>query len=586
MINAMAEGLGRSDQAVDATGLADREWMIHSVESMLRQAFPTLIIVGSQASIYFNEACRALLPLSASQGGAFGDMAPSLCSQMGAAVAAAWAGEAGTTDDIGLHIDRPECARETWVTAAVTPIARDGKVHAVLCVLRDVTEEKGLRARLATAESTLDSLATLAPLFLWRLDTRGVIRWMNDRCQTYLGVNLPQARSEGWTGWLHPAERDRIIADWGRAVTLAKPFESRHRLRSAGGVYRWFTIRALPQFDEHGDLFEWHSAALEVLDAENAAPERRLLWTVDAADWTRRFLNIDTQTAWPGDRPSAMPWSDQLAAVLEEDRPAFRAALETLMTGEAAEAAYRVRDRSGSLLSVEDTAFPLIEPDGTISRFVGESRIRTQAGKTVLLIDPARRGCQVRCALESDEVRVDVTGALDQTLRTRTGVQTVVYCSDSTVADILRATEVVGRELPDVPLVILGDPLATPREVIALHNSGVVDLLSYGDTDETHIAAIRAHCTLSNENKDLSIPGRATKQALARLSQREREILEHAASGGTSKTIGRLLGLSPRTVDYHRGKALDKLGMRSVSQAEDLFTPDQPYPRGATRRRQ
>jgi DNA-binding CsgD family transcriptional regulator len=144
--------------------------------------------------------------------------------------------------------------------------------------------------------------------------------------------------------------------------------------------------------------------------------------------------------------------------------------------------------------------------------------------------------------------------------------------------DILRATEVVGRELPDVPLVILGDPLATPREVIALHNSGVVDLLSYGDTEETQIAAIRAHCGISSDNNDLTIPGRPTKQALARLSQREREILEHAVLGGTSKTIGRLLGISPRTVDYHRGKALDKLGMRSVSQAGDLFTPRQALP--------
>ena len=574
MINAMAAGLGSSDRTEGDIARADLDWMIQSVESMLRQAFPTLVIAGSNKATYFNEACRTLvLPPSATQGGTFEKIAPSLSSQLSATLASAWAGASATANDLHLHVDRIEGARETWVTAAVTPIARDGKVQAVLCVLRDVTEEKGLRARLITAESTLDSLATLAPLFLWRLDTRGVIRWMNDRCQTYLGVSLPQARTDGWMGWLHPAERNRIIADWGRAVTLAKPFESRHRLRSAGGVYRWFTIRALPQFDEHGELFEWHSAALEVLDAETAAPERRLLWTVDVADWTRRFLNIDTQTAWPGDRPSAIAWSDQLAAVLEEDRPAFRSALEMLMTGRSIEAAYRVRDRSGSLLLVEDTAFPLIEADGTINRFVGESRIRTQVGKTVLLIDPARRGCQVRRALESDEIRVDVTGALDQTLRTRTGIQTVVYCSDSTVVDILRATEVVGRELPDVPLVILGDPLATPREVIALHNSGVVDLLSYGDTDETHIAAIRAHCGISNYNIDLTLPSKPTKQVLARLSPREREILEHAVSGGTSKTIGRLLGISPRTVDYHRGKALDKLGMRSVSQAGDLFTP-------------
>lgn len=573
MINAMAEGLARSGEATGVSSGFDRDWMIHAVESMLRQAFPTLIIVGAGASIYFNDACRALLPLSAVQGGVFTEMAPSLSTQLAATVAKAWGGDAGTADDIKIHIDRPEGAREVWVTAAVTPIARNGKVHAVLCVLRDVTEERSLRARLLTAESTLDSLARLAPLLLWRLDSRGVIRWMNERCRTYLGADLRQARTDGWMDWLHPAERDRIIADWGRALTLARPFESRHRLRSADGAYRWFTVQTLPQFDAEGDLSEWHSAALELLDGDTAGPERRLLWTIDVADWTRRFLNIDTQTTWPGDRPSVVAWNDQLAAVLDEDRPAFRAALETLMTGRSAEVAYRVRGKSGSLLSVEDTAFPLIEADGTISRFVGESRIRTQARRAVLFVDPARRGCQVRRALELDEIRVDVTGALDQTLRTHTGVQTIVYCSDSTVVDILRATEVVGRELPHIPLVILGDPLATPREIIALHNAGVADLLSYADSDDANVAAIVASCKLTSQNNDLVLPSRPTKQVLTRLSRREQEILELAVEGGTSKTIGRALGISPRTVDYHRGKALDKLGLKTVSQASDLFTP-------------
>ncbi|WP_295243984.1 PAS domain-containing protein [uncultured Brevundimonas sp.] len=573
MIKAMAEGLAKSGGETDLQGIGDRDWMIHAVESMLRQAFPTLIIVGAGGAIYFNDACRALLPLSTIQGGVFAEMAPSLSTQLAATVANAWGGDAGTADDINIHIDRPDAAREIWVTAAVTPIARNGKVHAVLCVLRDVTEERSLRARLLSAESTLDSLTNLAPLLLWRLDSRGVIRWLSERCQTYLGADLKQARTDGWIGWLHPAERDGIIADWGRALTLARPFESRHRLRRADGAYRWFTVRTLPQFDAGGELSGWHSAAVEALDAETIAPERRLLWTVDVSDWTRRFLNIDTQAAWSSDRPSVMAWSDQLAAVLEEDRPAFRAALETLMTGRPTEAAYRVRDKSGSLLSVEDTAFPLIEADGTISRFVGESRIRTQAGRAVLFIDPARRGCQVRRALEREEIRVDVAGALDQTLRTRTGVQTVVYCSDSTVVDILRATEVVGRELPDTPLVILGDPLATPREIIALHNAGVADLLSYADSDHTNVSAIVSHCKLTRLDSDLALPSRPTKQALARLSRREQEILELAVEGGTSKTIGRALGISPRTVDYHRGKALDKLGLKTVSQASDLFTP-------------
>ncbi|MBD3837876.1 LuxR C-terminal-related transcriptional regulator [Brevundimonas sp.] len=51
-------------------------------------------------------------------------------------------------------------------------------------------------------------------------------------------------------------------------------------------------------------------------------------------------------------------------------------------------------------------------------------------------------------------------------------------------------------------------------------------------------------------------------------------------AGGTSKTIGRRLTLSPRTVDFHRSKALDKLGLDSVARASALFGQTEVRPAG------
>lgn len=578
MITAMTEGLRQPKEGANTPSSSDRDWMIQSVESMLRQTFPTFIIVGSRETTYFNEACRELLlPLSAAQGVAFRDLAPSLSAQLAGAVDAAWSNAATTTSDVRLYVDRPNGARETWVTAAITPVSREGKVFALLGVLRDVTEEKRLRTRLNAAEATLESLSILAPAFLWRLDARGVVRWMNARCQDFLGVGLAKAREDGWVGWLHPAERDRVVADWGRSVALAQPFESRHRLRDASGLYRWFTLRALPQFDEKGELHEWHSAALEVMDASPPSAARRLLWAADAGDWTRRYLNTDRQAGWPDDRSPVITWADQLAAVVEEDRPAFLHALETLAAGGTIDAVYRARSRAGDLFSIEDTAFPLVESDGSISRFIGESRIRLNAAAEILLVDPARRGRQLGRALEDDGFKVQTTHDLSTGPRGRKTFQGIVYCSDSTATDILKMAETVKLEYPGIALVVLGDPVATPREVIALHQAGVVDLLSYDESNETYIAAIRGSSETTNKFNEIDLPSNVTRGALNRLSAREREILALAVSGGTSKTIGRALGISPRTVDYHRGKALDKLGLKTVGQASDLFVPEKHY---------
>lgn len=576
MINAMAAGLTGADKARAAFDHGDLDWLVKAVESMLRQAFPTLVIVGSGATSYFNEACRQLaLSPSTPQGGTLVDIAPSLSTQLSVALAAAWSGESVTAEGLQLHIDRVEGAREIWVNAAVSPVSRDGRVCAVLCVLRDATEERKLRIRLAAAEATLESLAELTPAFLWRLDARGVVRWMNPRCQAYLGSGLKEARDHGWTGWLHPCDRDRVLAEWGRSVAFGKPFESRHRLRDGTGSYRWFLVRGLPQFNEAGELFEWHSAALEILD-KGASPtvERRLLWVADPSDWSRRFMNTVGDLGWPGNGPQeAVCWDEFLNALVEDDRPALRHAFESLMSGRQGGATYRARNRVGDILSIEETAYPIVEADGTISRLVGESRIRAVVPAEVIMIDPARRGCSMRLALERDGFRVRVSSQLEQAAQGRGAASAAVYCSDSTVTDILYAAEVFARDLPGLPVVVLGDPIGSPREIMALHRAGVTDLLSYDVEDIAKVKAVRETVEYLNQVNDNALPGSDPRDQLRRLSERERDILRQAVEGGTSKTIGRALGLSPRTVDFHRSKALDKLGLTSVSQASDLFTP-------------
>ena len=47
------------------------------------------------------------------------------------------------------------------------------------------------------------------------------------------------------------------------------------------------------------------------------------------------------------------------------------------------------------------------------------------------------------------------------------------------------------------------------------------------------------------------------------LTAREREIAQHLVTGRTSKQIARLLELSPRTVEAHRGRLMRKLGAAS-----------------------
>lgn len=58
---------------------------------------------------------------------------------------------------------------------------------------------------------------------------------------------------------------------------------------------------------------------------------------------------------------------------------------------------------------------------------------------------------------------------------------------------------------------------------------------------------------------------------LAALTPREREILDRAVAGHTSKMIATELGISHRTVELHRSNLLEKLGVASVAALTQLM---------------
>ena len=59
----------------------------------------------------------------------------------------------------------------------------------------------------------------------------------------------------------------------------------------------------------------------------------------------------------------------------------------------------------------------------------------------------------------------------------------------------------------------------------------------------------------------------AAQQAIAKLTPREREVLAGLVAGSANKVIGYDLDISPRTVEIHRANLMDKLGVRSLSEA-------------------
>lgn len=52
----------------------------------------------------------------------------------------------------------------------------------------------------------------------------------------------------------------------------------------------------------------------------------------------------------------------------------------------------------------------------------------------------------------------------------------------------------------------------------------------------------------------------------AKLTPRQREVLQLVAEGKSTKEISVALGISPKTVEFHRGSIMDELGVRTVAE--------------------
>jgi two-component system, LuxR family, response regulator FixJ len=64
----------------------------------------------------------------------------------------------------------------------------------------------------------------------------------------------------------------------------------------------------------------------------------------------------------------------------------------------------------------------------------------------------------------------------------------------------------------------------------------------------------------NNESPNLhSIPGGE------RLTPREKEVLQKISAGASNKEAGRQLGISPRTVEVHRARIMEKIGARNTA---------------------
>jgi two-component system response regulator FixJ len=115
-----------------------------------------------------------------------------------------------------------------------------------------------------------------------------------------------------------------------------------------------------------------------------------------------------------------------------------------------------------------------------------------------------------------------------------------------------------------LPVLFITGHADVPVAVTAM-KAGAVDFIEKPFEQSLLMEGIERAIRLSREVKHRDTEVAEQRRRVEGLTGREREVLICLAEGKQNKTIGIELGISPRTVEIHRARVLEKMQARSVS---------------------
>lgn len=120
-----------------------------------------------------------------------------------------------------------------------------------------------------------------------------------------------------------------------------------------------------------------------------------------------------------------------------------------------------------------------------------------------------------------------------------------------------------------VPVIFLTGQAKVPDAVQALRH-GAFDFLEKPFAEDTLLDRVRAAHQEHQRRRAQSEEEASIVARLGGLTQREHQVALRVAAGHPNKVIASELGISPRTVEVYRAKAMSKTGARSLADLVQL----------------
>jgi FixJ family two-component response regulator len=128
----------------------------------------------------------------------------------------------------------------------------------------------------------------------------------------------------------------------------------------------------------------------------------------------------------------------------------------------------------------------------------------------------------------------------------------------------LKLQEVLAFRHVKLPIIFVTGEGDVPLAVQALQ-AGATDFIEKPFAAATLLASISRALGIWQQSTCDSAKANGAKTMLARLTPREQMVMNLLINGRSTKIAAHELGISPRTVEAHRGRIMDKMNARNIS---------------------
>lgn len=553
---------------------------------LLPSPLPMALMWGEDERLYFNAAFAALPGMGHVSFGAILSKASPLRdwwrkSAQGACEIAL--SDEKDADKTGVDKTDAGPPQSYWSVHCWT-LSDDAHPVNVLTLLpqtRRVLAEQALRA----SEETLATLMDQTPRLLWRCTPDGVSIWANKRARDYQGLAPDQTGS--WADVLDTHDNLRLERAFAEHQQDRQGFALHVPLKGGDARARVHRLRFSPIFDAEGRIGAWTGSGLEIDDWHSGweamrppfdlVPGRHdVIWTMGVGERTIRPLDPQTRQDWgPVLEGQPLSWHEWCAAILPEERELALAIPERVRAGEMVQVTLGLAVPSETYQAVALYVFPVdpgAQDGGRIGGMFRPVRHRVeQRAYWVRIGGPDLHGFEEqRAALLLDQVRLLQFDEPATFVAVSRDLQpgAVIFQAPSEPQRLFEILEELNLSAREVPWLVTGTQSYPLEAIVRLMRMGAGDVLSASTGPRIVTEAIRTVVSRVR-HKAPPVPevvvDNGMQDRLSELSERERQVLDGLLAGGTNKTIALQLKLSPRTVEAHRARLMDRLSAKSLA---------------------